>query len=105
MDEAACNFDALAEMEVEGDCDYESCVGCMVFQACNFDALATQNDYELCDFSECAGCTYPAACNYDPTASQDDGSCDYLAGDLNGSGAVTVADILLLLQTFASTCD
>ena len=78
---------------------------CMVFQACNYDVLATQNDYELCDFSECAGCTYPGACNYDPFASQDDGSCEYLVGDLNGSGVVTVADILLILTAFTSACD
>ena len=47
------------------------------------------------------------ACNYDPAATIEDGSCDYdcteCTADLDGDGAITVSDILLLLSDFG--CD
>lgn len=53
------------------------------------------------------GCTNSTACNYDATATIDDGSCEYEScvcqGDVNGDGAITVADILLILSDFGCT--
>ena len=53
------------------------------------------------------GCTNATACNYDATATIDDGSCEYAScvcqGDVNGDGAITVADILLILSNFGCT--
>jgi hypothetical protein len=53
------------------------------------------------------GCTDTTACNYDSTATLDDGSCEYAScvcqGDVNGDGAITVADILLILSNFGCT--
>ena len=57
-----------------------------------------------CDYSSCAGCTDSSACNYDSTATIDDQSCEYEScacpNDLNGDGATTVADILIVLSEF-----
>ena len=53
------------------------------------------------------GCTNATACNYEATANIDDGSCEYEScvcqGDVNGDGAITVADILLILSDFGCT--
>jgi hypothetical protein len=53
------------------------------------------------------GCTNYTACNYDATATLDDGSCEYTScvcqGDVNGDGAITVADILIILSEFGCT--
>ena len=53
------------------------------------------------------GCTNATACNFDATANIDDGSCEYEScvcqGDVNGDGAITVADILLILSDFGCT--
>ena len=53
------------------------------------------------------GCTNATACNFDATANIDDGSCEYEScvcqGDVNGDGAITVADILLILSNFGCT--
>jgi len=78
-----------------------------------------------------SGCTYAMACNYNAAAVQDDGSCDFecawnsmvcgegtvwdgtmamcvpaasCLGDFNGDDAVTVEDLLLLLNNFFSPC-
>jgi hypothetical protein len=73
-----------------------------------------------------AGCTIPVADNFDPEAEVDDGSCTYASfcgvgthwsqemqqcvpdfqcsEDINGNGAVDVADLLLLLNAFGSGC-
>ncbi len=51
------------------------------------------------------GCTYPGACNYDSEALFDDGSCEFLAGDLNGDHFVTASDLLMFLANFQATCE
>ena len=48
------------------------------------------------------------ACNYAPEATVDDGTCQPApcsgcAGDLNGDGIVSVADVLILLGDFGCT--
>ena len=106
-DPMACNYDALAI------CDDGSCKnsGCMDLTACNFDPDADCNDAAMCDFS-CWGCTYADADNYDASATQDDGTCLFASveepeclGDLNGDLNVTVADLLVLLGNFSSSCE
>jgi hypothetical protein len=101
-DPTACNYEATATLD-DGSCDYISCVGCTDLTACNYDSTATLDDGS-CDYTSCAGCTYSTACNYDPIATLDDGSCEYEScacpNDLNGDGAITVADILLSLSEF-----
>jgi len=82
--------------------------GCTNATACNYDATATIDDGS-CDYTSCAGCTDATACNYDATATIDDGSCEYEScaciGDVNGDGAITVADILVVLSEFGCTSD
>ena len=41
MDDAACNYDAGANVD-DGSCDFVSC--CMEEGACNYDVEATQED-------------------------------------------------------------
>ena len=82
-------------------------LGCIYPTACNFDASALADDGS-CDFETCAGCTYTQAANYSPSATLDDGTCafafvDCLA-DVNVDGLVSVADLIILLQNFGTTC-
>ncbi|MDE0918164.1 MAG: choice-of-anchor B family protein, partial [Flavobacteriales bacterium] len=82
--------------------------GCTNATACNYDATATIDDGS-CDYTSCAGCTDATACNYDATATIDDGLCEYEScaciGDVNGDGAITVADILVVLSEFGCASD
>lgn len=82
----------------------------------------------------CQGCTYALACNYNPEALMDDGTCDFTClydnsvcgpgtfwnpetsqclqiplydpcpSDINMDGAVTMADLLLMLVSFGTYC-
>lgn len=62
-------------------------------------------------FSGALGCIYAAALGYNPQAWGDDGSCFWTpepaacASDLDENGAVTVADLLILLGQFGLTCN
>ncbi len=104
-DASACNYQPGVTQN-DGSCEYTSCEGCMEPSACNYDLTATIAD-ESCEFFTCVGCTALDACNYDPAATIEDGSCDYdcteCLADLDGDGAITVSDILLLLSDFG--CD
>jgi len=83
-----------------------------------------------CDESASWGCTYALAINYNGNATVDDGSCVFGAtpiscgegtmwdpgsltcipvtpgctGDTNGDGFVGIADLLMVLEVFASFC-
>ncbi|MDB0025144.1 hypothetical protein N9D95_01195, partial [Flavobacteriales bacterium] len=70
----ACNFDLSATTE-NGSCEYASCLGCMNSEASNFDPEATLDNGQ-CQF-DVMGCTLLIACNYDPAANVNDGSCDF----------------------------
>lgn len=98
----ACNFNPAASLD-DGSCEFESCAGCDDPNACNYDPTVTQYDGS-CEYSSCEGCTDPTACNYVPNTTIDDGSCTYdcnpCPGDLNEDGAVTIADVLILLGDF-----
>ena len=56
------------------------------------------------------GFTYDVAYNYNPLATGDDGSCilecnNTCERDVNSDGAVSVADILILLTQFGTVCE
>ncbi|MGB1384201.1 MAG: hypothetical protein ACPG6N_03065, partial [Flavobacteriales bacterium] len=94
---SACNYDANADYQVPGTCEFTSCAGCMNANACNYDEEATLSDgscvfadygYDcdgvclldadgdgICDQFEVAGCTDPTNPAYNPNATDDDGSC------------------------------
>jgi hypothetical protein len=126
-DTNACNYNPVANVD-DGSCEYSSCAGCTDSTACNYDSTATLDDGSClvggcmiptacnfdedagcqllgsCDYTSCAGCTDSTACNYDSTATIDDEGCEYEScacpNDLNGDGAITVADILIVLSEF-----
>lgn len=56
------------------------------------------------------GCTYPSAINYFPSATLDDGSCQFdcvtsnCPADLNDDSVIGVADLLIFLNVFGTTC-
>lgn len=132
MDAEACNFDPYADTDefglcvypsqsfldcegaclndADGDnvCDEMEVAGCTSEAALNFNAFATDDDGS-CLTQEDAGCTYPDAENYDAEALVDDGSCAFAAAnncpsDLDGSGVVSIADLLLLLSDYGTNC-
>ena len=47
---------------------------------------------------EIFGCTYPQATNYNPEATHDDGSCDFMWGDVNHDGQLTIQDLILIVN-------
>ena len=44
------------------------------------------------------GCTYDTATNYNPDATFDDGSCDFMWGDVNHDGVLTIQDLILIVN-------
>lgn len=78
--------------------------GCTQPMACNYDPAANADDGS-CSFADCGGCMYPDALNYNSMAQWDDGSCLYCSGDLNADGIVSTGDLLMLLSSFATTCE
>ena len=94
--------------EVENPCEGEglSCLGCMYEVACNYSPDALMDD-GTCDFT----CLYDnTVCGpgtfWDPVTSQ----ClqipmyDPCPSDINMDGAVTMADLLLMLVNFGTYC-
>ena len=64
----ACNYDADAEYQEPGSCEFESCLGCMNENACNYDPEATLPD-DNCEFAplfyDCDGnCNNPSEYTY-----------------------------------------
>ena len=47
---------------------------------------------------EILGCTYIHATNYNPDATDDDGSCDFMWGDVNHDGQLTIQDLILIVN-------
>ena len=80
--------------------------GCTEEGACNYDIEANSDDGS-CEYESCSGCTDPLAINYNPEALIPDNSCEYLEcfGDFNNDGAITVADLLILLASFGCEGD
>jgi hypothetical protein len=120
---SACNYDANADYQLLGSCDFTSCAGCTNVNACNYDATSTIDDgscvfaafgYDcegiclndddsdgVCNEFEVLGCTEPGNPNFNPYATDDDGSC--LTGGCNIPAACNynpAADYLI-----ASACD
>jgi len=88
--------------------------------------------FDPCASEPCPGCTYEQACNYDVLANEEDGSCDFSCWiaeiacgsgtqwdatlqqcvlttdscptDLNDNGVTDIADLLIFLASFASSC-
>ena len=48
------------------------------------------------------GCTYETATNYNPDATFDDGSCEFMWGDVNHDGALTIQDLILMVNEILS---
>lgn len=84
---------------------------CIIPIACNFNPQGIIGDCNLCEFDSCLGCTYVDATNYNPAASIDDGSCIFELGnpncpaDINGDGFVSVADLLIFIAEYGTTCN
>lgn len=85
--------------------------GCTEPHADNYNPNATTDDSSCSyiQFFASGGCTYSGASNYDATALFDDGSCAFVASaacpsDLNQNGSVDVADLLMFLGAFGTTC-
>jgi len=94
---SACNYNADADYQVPGSCEFVSCAGCLNVNACNYDSEATlsngscvfaQYGYNcdgeclldddgdgICNQFEVAGCTDPTNPAYNPNATDDNGSC------------------------------
>jgi plastocyanin len=85
------------------------CAGCTDPFSLEFDPFAGSDDGS-CTTPLVEGCTYPMADNYNPAANVDNGSCE-LSGssscptDVNGDGATSVGDLLLLLGSFGMPCE
>ena len=59
--------------------------------------------------NDIAACTYPTATNYSPEATEDDGTCiweleDNCPGDIDADGVISVADLMVFLGLFGTTC-
>jgi hypothetical protein len=84
---------------------------CIIPIACNFNPQGIIGDCNLCEFDSCLGCTYVDATNYNSAASIDDGSCIFELGnpncpaDINGDGFVSVADLLIFIAEYGTTCN
>ena len=84
-------------------------LGCTYPAASNFNLLATVEDGS-CSFP---GCTDPVALNYDAFATSDNGGCIYLddvtgndcIADLDGSGYIGSADLIIFLGFYELTCE
>ena len=51
---------------------------------------------------EVYGCTYDTAINYNSDATFDDGSCEFLWGDVNHDGQLTIQDLILIVNEILS---
>ena len=128
-------FDECGECGGEGipedECD---CYGNVLdsIGICGGDCISDINENQVCDIDEVFGCTYNLATNFNSEATADDGSCVYeecdleiaydigytdgvdsvvgnetysCPSDLDGDGAVTTNDLLILLSSFGEYCE
>lgn len=110
------------DMDGDGICDaVDNCDGEEdALGVCGGDCLGDFDHDGECDLFDRPGCTYVEACTYLEEATWDDGSCIFsmiptdadfsgLGGgcptDLDGSGTVATADLLLLLAAFGEECE
>ena len=89
-----------------GDCDCDGNQADAVGE-CGGTCTSDVNENGLCDADE--DCTYPMAINYNSEASFDNGSCEFAMisdcpADIDGSGHVDVADLLVFLPQFDGYC-
>ena len=56
-----------------------------------------END-DNCDDNWVYGCTYDTATNYNPNSTFDDGSCEFMWGDVNHDGVLTIQDLILIVN-------
>ena len=99
-------YDCGCENIPAGECDCDGNQADAV-GACGGSCLADSDQNGLCDADE--GCTYPMAINYNSSASFDNGSCQFAMisdcpADIDGSGHVDVADLLVFLPQFGGYC-
>lgn len=113
-DPAAMNHNAQASIN-DGSCQYllTGFPGCTYPSASNFNANATFDDGSCVQ----GGCTDPEALNHCAASTEDDGSCIYYddlveeiigsncGADLDGSGFVGSADLILFLSFYEYFCD
>ena len=97
-----CGCENIPAGECDCDGNQADAVG-----ACGGSCLADSDQNGLCDADE--GCTYPMAINYNSSASFDNGSCQFAMisdcpADIDGSGHVDVADLLVFLPQFDGYC-
>lgn len=71
-DIAACNFDALANVN-DGSCTYPA----QVYLNCDGSCINDTDLDGVCNELEVLGCTDDVACNYSANATDDDNSCTY----------------------------
>ena len=110
-----------ADSDGDGICDgADDCFGERdVLGICGGDCLLDENQDGICDLLDRPGCTYIEACTYLEEATWDDGSCVFsmispetdlgamnesCPSDIDGSGSVTTADLLVLLAAFGGEC-
>ena len=82
--------------------------GCMDPNFLEFNPFAVADDGS-CQTPVLAGCTYVQASNFNAFANHDDGSCEFASvagcpGDVNGSGFISIEDLLLFLASFGLIC-
>lgn len=87
---------------------YCSTEGCMDPSFIEFDPFAVA-DNGACQTPVVLGCTYSESANFEPMANVDDGSCMTVLNedcpeDLDGDGAISTSDLLILLSTFSVIC-
>ena len=88
-----------------GNCNTE---GCMDPNFLEFNPFAVADDGS-CQTPVLEGCTYVQASNFNAIANHDDGSCEFVSGagcpgDVNGSGFISIEDLLLFLASFGLIC-
>ena len=120
----ACNYDASAEYQVPGACEFETCAGCTDVTACNYDALATfnsglceyavefytcegdcisdSNGNGICDELEVYGCIDPSNPAYNPLATSSDPAACLVGGCTTAYACNYDADADFLIQ---NACD
>ena len=90
--------------------DDGSCLvgGCVISTACNYNAGADYQIPGACEFSSCTGCMDAGACNFDAQASFDNGLCFYPPLHYDCAGAclndsMVMESVILWKQQVAPT--